>query len=32
MGAYLSTPVTEKNAFDGQVEGLVYGGASMQVP
>lgn len=30
MGAYLSTPVTEKEAFDGEIGGVQYGGASMQ--
>ncbi|GMH40531.1 hypothetical protein BSKO_08435 [Bryopsis sp. KO-2023] len=30
MGAYLSTPVTEKEAFDGEIGDVKYGGASMQ--
>lgn len=30
MGAYLSTPVTEKDVFDGAAGNVQYGGASMQ--
>lgn len=31
MGAYLSTPVTDKEIFSGEATSLVYGGGSMQV-
>lgn len=31
MGAYLSTPVTDKEVFSGEAASLVYGGGSMQV-
>lgn len=30
MGAYLSTPVTEKETFEGEGSGLKFGGAAMQ--
>eukprot|EP00878_Enallax_costatus_P010263 GHUV01010713.1.p1 GENE.GHUV01010713.1~~GHUV01010713.1.p1 ORF type:complete len:257 (+),score=65.25 GHUV01010713.1:284-1054(+) len=30
MGAYLSTPVTDKEVFNGEAASLVYGGGSMQ--
>jgi len=30
MGAYLSTPITHKEEFDGAGESLVFGGSAMQ--
>lgn len=30
MGTYLTTPVTEKNAFDGENDKLAFGGCHMQ--
>eukprot|EP00879_Flechtneria_rotunda_P000610 GHRR01000721.1.p1 GENE.GHRR01000721.1~~GHRR01000721.1.p1 ORF type:complete len:379 (+),score=95.74 GHRR01000721.1:275-1411(+) len=30
MGAYLSSPVTDKEVFEGQAQSLAYGGGSMQ--